>query len=308
MKRICDFCFRHCTIDEGDYGWCRRRRNEDGKIVSVGYGRIPAMAIDPVEKKPLYHFLPGTKTLSIGASGCNLSCDFCQNWQLSQIHEEEEYTDERDVTAYAVLKGYPSISFTYSEPLVWQDFMLRAAESARRENLRTVMVTNGSFSREAIERIIPAIDAFNVDVKGDSTFYRSICHGELEPVLNAVKSIVDAGKHLEVTTMVIEGIHTAAMIKETGRILRDSGVQVWHLTRFYPAYKMNNREPTSELFLSDIIKEAKETGIPFIYPGNSVLSAPTVCPDCGRIVRQRPGGRINGECPYCGRTIYGIWK
>ena len=89
MKRICDFCFRHCTIDEGDYGWCRRRRNEDGKIVSVGYGRIPAMAIDPVEKKPLYHFLPGTKTLSIGASGCNLSCDFCQNWQLSQIHEEE---------------------------------------------------------------------------------------------------------------------------------------------------------------------------------------------------------------------------
>lgn len=305
----CDFCFRHCTIEEGKTGWCRKRTLHDGKIISVGYGLIPAIAIDPVEKKPLYHFLPGSHTLSLGASGCNFSCDFCQNWTLSQNHEKGRFVDPEDAVAYALIKQIPSISFTYSEPIVWQDYMAEAAEMAHENRIRTIMVTNGSFSNEALERVIPLIDAFNVDLKGDESFYRDICHGEIGPVLDSIDAIEASGKHIEVTTMIIEGIHTEKMISQLGNALSDRGIQVWHLSRFFPHYKMNNINPTSELFLNRIINTARTSGIPFIYPGNSILAASTSCPQCGKMLRKQPGMSIRkGECPYCGYQIYGIWE
>ena len=302
MRASCDFCFRKCSIEEGEYGQCHVRKNSGGKIVSPHYGEIPAIALDPVEKKPLYHFLPGTKTLSLGASGCNLFCDFCQNWTLSQRISRGEHISAEKAVSYAIRNRIPSISFTYSEPLVWQDFMISTASMAREKGLRTVMVSNGSFSDEALKRILPVIDAFNIDVKGDDDFYRKICHGSLAPVLNGLEGI--AGKHVEVTTMIIEGIHTPSMIEKIGKELYQRGISVWHLSRFYPNYKMNNRKPTSELYLAKIIKIAKTSGVPFIYPGNSFLKADNHCPHCMKPIYTPP---LSGECPNCGERIYGVW-
>lgn len=308
MKALCDFCFRHCLIEEEGYGWCRMRKNNEGEIESVDYASIPAIAIDPIEKKPLYHFLPGTKTLSFGASGCNLSCDFCQNWRLSQQHERGVHIDEDNAVGFALSNSIPSISFTYSEPLVWQDFMISVAREAKACGLRTIMVSNGSFSSEALNRILPEIDAFNIDLKGDNEFYRAICHGMIDPVLSAIEEIVKSGKHLEVTTMVIESMHSGEMIRNIGRMLAEREVSVWHLTRFFPQYKMNNLKPTSELYISKIIKIAQESGIPYIYPGNSILNADTCCPGCKKKLRH-PGQTISeGICPYCGEKIYGVWN
>ena len=307
MKTICDFCFRRCNLSEGERGWCRMRKCDGGKVVPEHYGEIPAIAIDPVEKKPLYHFLPGTMTLSFGASGCNLSCRFCQNWQLSQEHEDGGSAG--DAAAYAVLKGIPSISFTYSEPLVWQDWMIEAARTAAEDGIRTIMVTNGEASPEAIERLVPLISAFNIDLKGDDGFYRSICSGRIAPVLDMIGSVISHGKHAEITTMVIESIHTSRMISEMGKLLRNLGVSVWHLTRFFPQYKMNNIPPTSELYLAEMLKAAEESGIPFIYPGNSTLRARTSCPSCGHVLREAPGKPVgDGICPHCGTPVYGVWE
>ncbi len=309
MRNECTFCFRRCSIPEGGYGWCRMRRNDGGRIVSVDYGHIPAIAVDPVEKKPLYHFLPGTETLSIGASGCSLSCDFCQNWQLSIEHERGDFIDPDDLVSYAMRHGCPSISFTYSEPLVWQDYMAAAAEKAHGASLRTIMVSNGEFSEEALSRLLPLIDAYNIDLKGDAAFYRGICHGEMPPVLNAIGRIAGYGSHIEVTTMLIEGIHTEHTVEELGSLLKERNVQVWHLTRFFPQYRMSGRAPSSEEFLSRMLSAAKTSGIPYIYPGNSALPAPTACPQCGWTIRKHPGQKVQGgDCPRCDARIYGIWE
>ncbi len=308
MKISCDFCFRHCVIQDGELGWCRERKNVSGKLTSVNYAHFPAIAADPVEKKPLYHFLPGTLTLSIGAAGCNLSCDFCQNWELSQEKPRGEHIESDELISFALQNKYPSISFTYSEPLVWQDYIAETALKAKKHGIKTIMVSNGSFSSEALERLVPLIDAYNIDLKGDSEFYQSVCHGKIDPVLNTISYISGKEKHIEITTMIIEGVHSPSMIEKLGTSLRMAGISVWHLTRFFPHYKMLDRKPTSELFLSEIIKIAKNSGIPYIYPGNSSLSSPTICPRCKQIIRKGPGTTIkDGKCPHCGESIYGLW-
>ncbi len=303
MKAICDYCFRHCTVEEGKTGWCRVRISKNGKMESIGLG-IAAIADDPIEKKPLYHFLPGTRTLSIGGSGCSLSCDFCQNWTLSQTHVKGEKIDDKNIVNTAIIRGMPSISFTYSEPLVWQEYILSIAPLASESGLRNVMVTSGTFSKQSLEKLLPLIDAYNIDFKGDECFYRNICHGKMEPVIHSIERIASEGRHLEVTTLIIEGIHDEAMIRSMGKMLKAAGVEVWHLTRFYPAYKMDDRNPTSESYLKKLITIAKESDIPYIYPGNSIMKAETHCPACGHVIDRY---KTQGRCDECGETIYGIW-
>lgn len=307
---ICDFCYRHCDVLPERLGFCGRREMRDGTLVDAGYGEVVAFAVDPVEKKPLYHFLPGTRTVSIAMAGCNFACDFCQNWQIAQERFlRGDFLSPESVVRYAREHHHPSVSYTYSEPLVWQDYMLETAALARREGLRNIMVSNGGFSKEALARIVPMIDAYNIDLKGDETFYSTICHGSLAPVLDGLDALISAGAHVEVTTMLIEGIHTEQMVESLGTMLMDIGAQVWHLSRFFPQYRMVGRQATSEGFLEHALEVARHCGVPFVYPGNSSLVAETRCPACGSVVRTAPGQNVpGGVCLHCGTHIYGVWS
>lgn len=231
----CDFCFRRCDIKEGKAGFCGQRTASKGHVSSLNENMLCAVSIDPVEKKPLYHFLPNSMTFSVAKTGCSFDCDFCQNWQIAREWKgvRQVCVLPEDAAAQALSAGCPSISFTYTEPLVWQDYMLETAGKAAAAGLRTIMVSNGAFSSCSAQRVIPEIDAFNIDLKGDEYFYRKYCHGEYGPVIDGIREIVRCGRHLEVTTMVIEDIHTKEMIASLGRVLADAGVRVWHLTRFF---------------------------------------------------------------------------
>lgn len=305
---ICDFCFRKCDIGKGGTGYCKMRKEENGVIVSPSYAHVPSMAIDPIEKKPLYHFMPGTKTLSFGLAGCSLSCSFCQNWELSQRQLDGPFVRPEEFTLYAEAKNIPSISFTYSEPLVWQDYMLDVAYYAKEGGIKTIMVTSGVFSSTSLSRILPFIDAYNIDLKGDDEFYINYSKGKIKPVLDGIERIAREGKHLEVTTLIIEGIHDEKMIRGLGKELKERGVNVWHLTRFFPAYRMAGRKETSECYLLQMLEVASLSGIFHIYPGNSSLSTPLICPRCKE---KSDGLRIGkdgkGYCKRCNERIYGLW-
>ena len=316
----CTFCWRHCSIPDGQFGFCGCRRNEGGEIRSPNYGRLVSLALDPIEKKPLYHFLPGSVILSLAESGCNYRCLFCQNHMISQPESfvQGEYYAPQQVLSIAGSTKARSISFTYSEPTVWQDYLSDVATLAKRRGLFTVMVTNGSFSRESWDRIFSSIDAFNIDVKGDAAFYQEICKGNLDVVLDNVKEVVRRGKHLEVTTLLIEGIHTKAMVQDLGSTLADLGVQVWHLSRFFPRYRMSDRKETGEAFLTSMLEVAEKSGIPFLYGGNSVHQDQTICPSCHHtlIHSHRYGGNqrkeaaksiIHGRCAFCDAPVYGVF-
>ena len=318
---ICNFCYRHCNIEEGSSGFCNVRKCIDNKIVSPNYGYLDAIAIDPIEKKPLYHFLPGTKTLSVAEVGCNFHCDFCQNWQLSQSEKSDtlKQIKPQELIDYALAKNIPSISFTYSEPIVWQDYVVDTSALAKEVNIKTVMVTNGSFSKEARESLAPLINAFNIDLKGDEYYYKNVCKGELKPVLDGIEYMVEKGCHVEVTTLLLEEFHTIEIVEKLGKLLKERGVEVWHLTRFFPTYKMNDSDETSETFLARMIEVAKGSNIPYIYGGNSSSEYSTYCNKCKKklisrndftnnIEKECKNNIKNGKCSYCNNLIYGIFS
>lgn len=317
----CAFCYRHCNLQsEHQLGYCQQRKLVDNRIVSLNYGNLVSLALDPIEKKPLYHFLPGSTSLSLAEPGCNYRCAFCQNYSISQseYHPYTEHVEPDEVVNLAKRKHARSISYTYSEPSIWQDYLIDTATRAKDAEIKNVMVTNGSFSEESRKNLFEVVDAFNVDVKGDEQFYQEVCKATLRPVLDNIEAIVQAGLHLEVTTLLIEGIHTEQTVRYLGRELADRGVQVWHLSRFFPRYRMEDREPTSEAFLEEMMQVAQESRIPYIYGGNSVHQDRTVCPHCGSFLisdHQYGGGQQeevdrnmpHGICAHCGQKIYGIF-
>ncbi len=332
QNATCDFCYRGCVIPEGGTGRCGVREHKEGRIQTLGYGEVVATGMDPIEKKPFYHVYPGKKTLSFALFGCNFTCNFCQNHRISQI---DSVLYPRHIgrsrfplqtlpqeLAHTLLSSRATImSYTYSEPIVWQDYMLETAKLVHQAGLTNCMVTNGSFSPTSLERVLPFIDAYNIDVKGDEGFYRKYCGGRLEPVLQAIRTIcATPHKILEVTTLVIEGIHTPAMLKWMGHELKEAGVQVWHLSRFFPHYHMESVPATSEQFLLEALLIAKDSGIPFIYAGNSGLADwdKTLCPSCGNtlMATHSYSGEAawesathiqHGRCVNCDFPIYGIF-
>jgi pyruvate formate lyase activating enzyme len=316
----CDFCYRYCDIKEGQKGFCKVREVKNKKLISTNYALLEAIAIDPIEKKPLYHFLPGSKTLSVAQVGCNFKCDFCQNWQLSQneLSINSSKTSPKELVELALNYKTPSISFTYSEPIVWQDYVIDTCKIAKENNIKTIMVTNGSFSKEARERLSPLIDAFNIDLKGDTPYYKNICKGDITPVLEGIKYLIEQGNHVEVTTLLIEGIHTKEIIEKLAKKLIEFNVQVWHLSRFFPSYKMSNSKATSEQFLNQMIETAKNMGINYVYGGNSSIPSPTICPNCNHIlinnhinsdaIKIDLNHNIkNNKCLNCSTKIYGYF-
>ena len=316
VSLVCDFCWRHCHLAEGQSGICRVRKHVQGKIVTTTYGQVEAMAVDPIEKKPLYHYYPGSQTFSFALFGCNLACQFCQNHSLSQGEPTLSLASERvepsKIVSMAREKGCHSISYTYSEPLVWQDYMFDVALLAKKAGMQNIMVTNGSFSSEALARLLPVIDAFNIDIKGDEAFYKDVCKGSQQAVLDSIASIAKSAAHLEVTTMLIETMHTKEDVETLGKQLHERGVQVWHLSRFFPRYKMTYLKPTSEAYLASMIALAKRSGIPYIYSGNSEMQRTTFCPSCHALLideHNKCGSELeHGSCAVCAHPIYGVFS
>lgn len=256
----CRLCAHHCRIKEEKTGICRVRKNIGGKLYSLNYGKLTAIHDDPVEKKPLYHFMPATRTLSLGSYGCNFSCRFCQNYEIAQ--EEPSFLIDRtpeDIVDMAIREGFPSIAYTYNEPTVFYEFMLDTAKLAHSKGLKNIMVTNGFIEKEPLEELLEYMDAFNIDLKtfNDET-YRKICGGRLQPVLETIK-LANGKSHVEVTTLIVTGMNDTE--EELTQIFEwlsgiDKDIPL-HLSRYFPAYKYHE-PPTDIDFLKRMNEKAKK--------------------------------------------------
>lgn len=328
---FCDFCFHRCGgTAAGRVGACGVRRFNGKQWEPIAPDYIAAMGIDPIEKKPIYHVHPGSKTFSYAMPGCDYTCEFCQNHRIAQVRDaripltgtKETCFSPEQMVALMSANGLRMMSYTYTEPAVWQDHLLETARRVHAVGGLNCVVTNGSFTPEAMGRIAPYIDAWNIDLKGDDHFYRSICGGRAADVLECIDRALASGAVVEVTTLLIEaeGLHTLEMVERLGERLRRSGVSVWHLSRFYPAYRMISSPPTSEQFLHEALVIAAASGIPFIYSGNSIDTefGDTRCTGCGRILvsdrgfrhglrKVAEGALDEGRCVSCGTRLYGLF-
>ncbi len=319
-KVICKLCPHECELSDGQTGLCNARQNENGELVSLSYGKIVAIHIDPIEKKPLYHFKPGSQTFSIGTAGCNLHCKNCQNSGISQKSPNElEFTEAspEQIVNSAIENGCNSISYTYTEPTIFYEFMLETAKLAHEKGLKNIIVSNGYINEEPLLELIPYIDAANIDLKCfNDSIYRKITTAHLQPVLNTLKTLKDNGIWLEITNLVIPGYtDDLKIIKEMCEWLVDNGFEdvPLHFSRFHPSYKMHDVPSTSIETLDKAYEIAKSKGINYVYLGNlRTEKTNTYCPYCGAIIIERSGfetdaKNFTGVCPKCGKEINGIW-
>ncbi|MEO5334288.1 MAG: AmmeMemoRadiSam system radical SAM enzyme [Magnetococcus sp. YQC-5] len=320
----CQLCPRYCLIPEGGAGDCRIRVHLNGKLLAVTYGRPSAMHIDPMEKKPLFHFLPGTDIFSIATAGCNLHCLFCQNWQLSQRGAEEMevvyQASPVEVVAMAMEKQCRSMAYTYSEPLVFYEYTLDTCRIARSKGLKNVLVSAGYANRKPLQELSPLLDAANIDIKAfDEKFYRDLCGATLKPVLEGLEIMKQAGVWLEITNLVIPGLNDdLTRIRAMARWIRDHlgpGTPL-HFSRFYPLYQLQNLPPTPAEVLVRCRNEALSAGLEYVYIGNLPGNAEefTICPHDGTLLIRRFGFSIQeylleqGRCPVCRNSIPGVWS
>jgi pyruvate formate lyase activating enzyme len=322
-KVRCDMCAHRCVIFPGQAGICRVRENEDGTLYSLVYGRTAGQNVDPVEKKPLFHFYPGSTAYSITTVGCNFHCHFCQNWAIAQAIDPsqflmgEELTPEQIVNR-AIDHGCKSVAYTYTEPTVFMEYALDTAAIAHEHGLKNIFVTNGYETPEAVELIRPYLDAANVDLKSfNDSYYRKVVGATLQPVLETIRFMKSLGIWLEVTTLVVPGQNDAPEeLREIARFLaRDAGTETpWHISRFFPGYKMSSLPPTELETLTRAREIGLEEGLPYVYVGNigETDLENTHCPNCKLLLIDRSilgvaENRIrDGACPRCGRAIPGV--
>jgi len=316
-KIKCLLCPRECIIDADRTGFCGVRKNIDGKLQSLVYGKPITVHVDPIEKKPLYHFLPGAAVFSIGTVGCNLGCIFCQNWDISRASFLERktvsLTPEMAVRS-ALGHDCSAIAFTYNEPTIFGEYVYDVSSLARKAGLKTIMVTNGYTRKEAIEEIYPLIDAANIDLKSFSDkFYRSHCQARLEPVLDAIMNIQKSGTFIELTNLLIPGLNdTDAEIERLSDwIVKNLGEDVpLHFSAFHPGYKLNRLQPTPKLTLDRARHIAMDVGVRYVYEGNvaATIENDTYCPGCQSLLIERRGFSVirneirDGKCS-CGMKI-----
>ncbi len=318
---VCRLCPHSCRIAEGATGLCGVRRNLSGNLFSLNYGKISALGLDPIEKKPLYHFLPSSGSLSFACPGCNFHCSFCQNWTSSQVKEGlariEEISPD-DIIALALKYEAGSISYTYTEPTVFFEFAYDVSRLARERNLANIFITNGFISLEAIEKIADYLDAANIDLKAfsDST-YNNVCGGRLEPVLEAIKTYYELGIWIEITTLIIPGLNDSD--EELSKIAEFiAGIDVdipWHISAFHPDYRMRDRDATPLQLLLRAEALGRKAGLRYIYLGNVAREANTYCPQCGKLLVRRIGFNVledflsinGGHCPECNFKVKGVW-
>jgi pyruvate formate lyase activating enzyme len=320
----CRLCSQFCNISPGGRGFCGVRVNDaNGVFSSLVASGVAALNLDPVEKKPLYHYLPGTKTLSFGTPGCNFACLFCQNAALSHEARELGQVRLRQITAHALVEearqsGAASLSFTYSEPTVFFELMAETADLARQAGLGAVMVSNGFQSPDSLAALQGRIQAANIDLKSfRENFYREYCQARLAPVLDNLKAMRACGWWVEVTTLLIPGCNDSSdELRELARfIVQELGQEVpWHISRFRPAFRMQDIPPTPLADLERAARIGQEEGLRFVYLGNVAQHTlgSTFCPLCGRCLLFRQGYFVkgvpfDGQCA-CGELIPGIWS
>jgi pyruvate formate lyase activating enzyme len=318
----CHLCAHRCVIAEGKRGVCQVRKNRDGTLVTLVYGRVVAQHVDPIEKKPLLHFYPGTTAYSIATPGCNFRCPWCQNAGISQMVREQhliigEQASPEEIIAAARRAGCRSMAYTYTEPTVFFEYAYDIARLAREANLANVYVTNGYMTGEMLEAFHPYLDAANVDLKAfrDET-YRKYVGARLQPVLDSLKVMKRLSVWVEVTTLVVPGINDdPAELRDAARfVAQELGVETpWHISRFYPAHEMTDVPSTPVATLQQAREIGLEEGLRYIYVGNVPGEANTFCHACGRPLIRRSGYWIlenhvqpDGRCPDCGMPVAGV--
>jgi pyruvate formate lyase activating enzyme len=317
-RLTCLLCPHLCHIRQGERGVCGVRENTGDEISLTTYGVISGYALDPIEKKPLYHFYPGKYILSVGSYGCNLKCDFCQNYHISQhIDEDGSYrlSPEELVRLAVEASDNIGIAYTYNEPVIWYEYVIDCARLASSEGLKNVMVTNGYVNSEPLACLIEVTDAFNVDLKAFSNdFYRRYTGAALQPVMNTIRDIAASGRHLEITTLILPGLNDSvnAMKREAEWIATVAGRRVpLHLSRYFPIYKRNDPPTPAETILR--LKETASEYLDFVYTGNmsgNDASSDTLCPVCHATVIRRYGYHTSltglsdeGRCLNCNEMI-----
>jgi pyruvate formate lyase activating enzyme len=317
-KLECLLCPHYCKLTAGKSGICGVRKNTGEKIELMTYGVLSGYATDPVEKKPLYHFFPGHNILSIASYGCNMKCDFCQNYNISQHIPGSlipEITPEKIINSALSADNNIGIAFTYNEPVIWFEFMRDTAILAKNEGLFTVMVSNGYVNSDPLDEIVQFIDAFNIDLKAfNNSFYRKLTGADIDPVRNCLKQIARSGKHLEITTLIIPGQNDGekeiAMQSEwiAGELGKDVPL---HLSRYFPTFRRDD-PPTSQETLNRLFETAAKN-LEYVYMGNTISDAgqKTCCPKCGVPVTIRSGYKTRllnldtgGKCTGCGTLVY----
>ena len=311
----CRLCSHRCRIADGKRGFCLVRENRGGKLYSLVYGRLVACHVEFIEKKPLYHFFPGSRSYSIATLGCNFRCPWCQNWEISRADAHDDfqdipYTEPAHVVQAALLEGCQSVCYTYTEPTIFMEYALDTARLAQGKGLKNVFVTNGYESPEAVEAMSGLIDAANVDLKSFSDeFYRTQCRARLQPVLGAIRAMHQGGIHVEVTTLVVPGLNDSdAELREAASFLAGlSRDLVWHVTRFHPHYQVTGVQPTPVSTLHRAVEIGHQQGLRFVYAGNVLLpkAKDTACTECGHLVVRREGlgyttcDLDGSRCPAC---------
>lgn len=331
----CLACSWYCNIGEGQTGVCGTRLNLGGVLYSLVYGKAVGLALDPVEKKPLYHFLPGCQLLSFGTVGCNFGCIFCQNWEQSQLIKKQKTindkkthidrfseiaTPERIVELAREYKA-DGIAYTYNEPAIFAEFTHDTAVLAKKKGLKNVYVSNGFESKEQFEYIKGYIDAINIDLKSfRNEFYMRICKSKIEPVLENIKCFYESGIKTEVTTLLIPNNNDSnEELKDIAEFIALVSKDIpWHISAFHPDYLMQDAEPTSLSSLERAYKIGKKAGLKYVYVGNvrDIERSRTCCPGCGELLVSRDYyiGKVvgldkkTGKCKKCGEVIYGVWN
>ncbi len=320
-KVSCFLCSHHCLVREGKFGICSVRENKAGLLYTHSYGKLVAQSVDPIEKKPLYHFLPGTSSFSIAAVGCNFQCGFCQNWQISQVKEAKtlglrsEEVKPENVVKEAKRTGSKSISYTYTEPTIFFEYAFDVTRIAKQEGLYNVFVTNGYMTEEMIQMIHPYLDAANIDLKSFSdAYYRKVCKARLAPVLRSIELMRRLNIWVEVTTLVVPGQNDSeGEQRQIAEFLAGVDPSIpWHISRFYPQYEMEALESTPLKTLDKAYEIGMEAGLRYVYLGNVAgKGSDTHCHQCQQLLIERVGYTIRrsnlkeGKCPHCHTPLAG---
>ena len=320
----CNLCHHHCSLKDGQRGICGVRENIGGVLYSLVYNKIVAEHVDPIEKKPLFHFLPGSTSYSISTVGCNFRCQHCQNYEISQFPHQHntiiagQYRTPEEIVSSAIQAGCRSLSYTYVEPTIFYEFAYDCAVLAHEQGLKNVFVSNGYMDEKVTRHMSGVIDAINIDIKafGDK-FYTKVCGARLAPVLDNVRLFKSLGIWLEITTLIIPGWNDSAEeLQKIARFIKEVDPYIpWHVTAFYPTFKMLDRPATGTEILQKARDIGLQEGLSYVYEGNipGHGGENTYCPACGKKLISRSGYRINsclveqGKCPWCQELIDGVW-